>query len=936
MPRKRSRTKENGENVLAKKMKTDRTEDEMFDEDCFKPIEKDGEAVLAIECGPNKAHMYLSKLYQGSKGSCVSFQGSWLTPNEFQFVSGRESAKDWKRSIRHQGLSLKILFTKGILSVRKLRENQENTTPTEQESPSRNQSGVTDTTKRTSGLHSRKASKRGKRRHGITKKLTIKAAALGVPDVAASAAEKSDGSHTGDTEHVLEAKQDQENTSDVETEIDESNTCSTDIVEGESLPEIASKEMNQKKEMKVGSKVDQVQEQKKTEDSFGETKSEDETIDDKSDGSGSRCEGEDDVKNIAMPVLCKEESMLDDEISETDIEIKTVVLGSAAQLKDERISPPHLDYCSNAMVADEAETSRDQTHLKNPSPECTNTSIGKMHDDIVLPKSPESSNLLIVNKQNSPCDSFTSGMLQRSESSKTESPEATQPIHSGPHVADVVEKASCIPKKETQPAIPSMHKSIDDKAEATVKAAALNSLITSLHRSAAKQPHHSMKEMDSHQHSGNGLRQSHDSRKSIHTVPRQGMPNIQQQEKSRSTSLGNSKMHSPSLEQHALTTTSKGLIHTNQHAVGYHNATESIPSEKPRSKADVKRHPTNPRSGEPQKSRGVGSPKINLDQSLRGFQNGVYLPDYHALHSKMQKEYNEYMTLLASAYRRPFPFIPVPVTSPSLPDVYSYSKLPENRVQSSSPLPKGISPVQPIPSYPLDYSQFYNPFPVVSPKLPMEIPPFSTIHPIPPNSKPVKVSKDTKPIQKSLKSEQIESNVVLDLSKKTTPLLGPTEKCLDYSKPLDFSRKGDKLKENGKMDLKWNSDESYIHKRHRSPNVSNSWIEKSDSVPKANDDASCKCGANCSDDIQKWTVDQVCSFLSKLEGCSMYTKTFREQGITGHLLPFLTTEQLTRCLGMKMGPALFFVQAVERKLRESRSSLSYKLCNGKVGVDVQM
>ncbi|KAK3608244.1 hypothetical protein CHS0354_007269 [Potamilus streckersoni] len=163
MPRKRSRTKENGENVLAKKVKTDRTEVEVFDEDCFKPIEKDGESVLAIECGPNKAHMYLSKLYQGSKGSCVSFQGSWLTPNEFQYVSGRESAKDWKRSIRHQGLSLKILFTRGILSVRKLRENEENATPTGQQSLStRNQSDVTDTTKQRSGLHSRKANQQEK------------------------------------------------------------------------------------------------------------------------------------------------------------------------------------------------------------------------------------------------------------------------------------------------------------------------------------------------------------------------------------------------------------------------------------------------------------------------------------------------------------------------------------------------------------------------------------------------------------------------------------------------------------------------------------------------------------------------------------------------------------------------------------------------------
>lgn len=36
---------------------------------------------------------YLSKLCQGSKGPCIWFEGSWLTPNEFQYISGRETAK---------------------------------------------------------------------------------------------------------------------------------------------------------------------------------------------------------------------------------------------------------------------------------------------------------------------------------------------------------------------------------------------------------------------------------------------------------------------------------------------------------------------------------------------------------------------------------------------------------------------------------------------------------------------------------------------------------------------------------------------------------------------------------------------------------------------------------------------------------------------------
>ena len=75
------------------------------------------EAILDVECGPNKGVLYLSKLCQGSKGSCILFNGSWLTPNEFQYVSGRETAKDWKRSIRHYGKSMKLLLTKSIMTV---------------------------------------------------------------------------------------------------------------------------------------------------------------------------------------------------------------------------------------------------------------------------------------------------------------------------------------------------------------------------------------------------------------------------------------------------------------------------------------------------------------------------------------------------------------------------------------------------------------------------------------------------------------------------------------------------------------------------------------------------------------------------------------------------------------------------------------------------
>ena len=75
------------------------------------------ETVLEVQCGLNKASIYLTKLRQGSRGPCVFFDDAWFTPNEFQAVSGRETAKDWKRSIKHHGKSLKLLMAKGTLTL---------------------------------------------------------------------------------------------------------------------------------------------------------------------------------------------------------------------------------------------------------------------------------------------------------------------------------------------------------------------------------------------------------------------------------------------------------------------------------------------------------------------------------------------------------------------------------------------------------------------------------------------------------------------------------------------------------------------------------------------------------------------------------------------------------------------------------------------------
>jgi len=74
------------------------------------------DVVLEVDCGSNKGHLCLSRLCRVSKGSCILFQSPWLTPNQFQSLSGREAAKDWKRSIRHSGRSIRLLLSKGILA----------------------------------------------------------------------------------------------------------------------------------------------------------------------------------------------------------------------------------------------------------------------------------------------------------------------------------------------------------------------------------------------------------------------------------------------------------------------------------------------------------------------------------------------------------------------------------------------------------------------------------------------------------------------------------------------------------------------------------------------------------------------------------------------------------------------------------------------------
>lgn len=69
---------------------------------------------LLVTCAENEAKFYKDRFARGSIGRCVWFKGHWITPNEFQAVSGRQSSKDWKRSIRMNGRCLKEYICEGL------------------------------------------------------------------------------------------------------------------------------------------------------------------------------------------------------------------------------------------------------------------------------------------------------------------------------------------------------------------------------------------------------------------------------------------------------------------------------------------------------------------------------------------------------------------------------------------------------------------------------------------------------------------------------------------------------------------------------------------------------------------------------------------------------------------------------------------------------
>lgn len=59
---------------------------------------------LPITCGQIKAEFFVSKMRSGKTvGKCILFQSKWISPTEFENLSGIHSAKKWRRNIKYNG-----------------------------------------------------------------------------------------------------------------------------------------------------------------------------------------------------------------------------------------------------------------------------------------------------------------------------------------------------------------------------------------------------------------------------------------------------------------------------------------------------------------------------------------------------------------------------------------------------------------------------------------------------------------------------------------------------------------------------------------------------------------------------------------------------------------------------------------------------------------
>lgn len=800
--------------------------DETTDDVLIYPTEVNGETCIDITCGSNDAQLYLTKLRLGSKGACILFSDSWYTPNEFQTVSGRETAKDWKRSIRHKGRSLKMLISKGLITVQNILPGN------------------------------LKADKK------------VPAGEAPSPTLVENtpSGEKTDIRDNGDG-----------NISKVE------RTITPDTKPAETKPRRGRKpkklrQKNRQKEVvsKTKTKCNQSSRSIWEVDTPGLTNGDDTKTQSKEDN--------DTVSQLVVDNRTEEERRLEEFVTSLRLTKTT-----APRMTPDLTPAPSFSHVTEPLSYPEMPVLQKEADIDPVSPtthkdervEIDVSVDTAFHATVTPPPTPPGDKTEVLPETNNAqlMETFKSRLASPSNGLKlTINREKIQPVH-----YDVPQPIS--------------NDALCDNVKQNVSASNLQSMLLQDALKSAKRYKEQLKQTP----------------KTVSVKPIIQVPKL------------TPKDNHVEVQKVApvVVSTLDGQMHKEDDKV-----------QKPLKQSTINTHYNH--FQEIHRSQTAHSSAHSSQQTGYGFINNT--PSMFDRRNLAEMSFQDFLAVLSSIYGPlPFPVETRDAAFAAVQEMHRRHDMLRFIAQSQ------LEPSSPALLYPMMTQQIL---------LAMTQQLYSTCNK--PGWSPDRMSdkvnlnidqsnlqnfENSKARQgvvnahgtsceqnldiqsKKRKHVKEEHDGALDLSVKKQRTESacvykqPNPAPDSFDAPLDFSMKKTQYP-------------NKCYNTNNSPNMTESirtdrspWPGQQTPTPKSRT-PHCRCGKGGDGDVTQWSVDRVCSFLRNLDGCAQYAKTFHDQGISGRLLPYLTTQHLTRTLGMKVGPALTLMQAVDKKLKDTRTPSS--------------
>ncbi|XP_041362678.1 uncharacterized protein LOC121378533 [Gigantopelta aegis] len=921
-------------------------------EEFIKPIVKDGEIILEVECGQNKALLYLSKLCQGSKGPCIFYQGSWLTPNEFQFVSGRETAKDWKRSIRHHGKSLKLLLAKGILTVH----------PTVCECEGCRHSSTTPTRCRNGEKRSRMSSSTSEvKGKGSSSPVEhhVNGAFKPVQHVRPQIRIPSGGTDS----HVVGQKQ-QEKIGSAMSDGNASTVCqdlrpvektSSLSDKSDHLPVvIREKTQDRVPVLKANTmckndtapfKVNSVHPEKT---SFSDLKPVSElAVETKKDGCCQQTKHRhssshtDKLKHKSSKTQSAAGSTEHKKMTTT-----TTTTAAAATAETQHTSIPSLQHVPEVKSDPSTETKLSVGTECKSQPLAPPTVQGKSH---IEKDSPSSSASKVVNQ---PCPALQPECVKDVQCKSNGVPSIPEPStkqqtavvpgspdQPKPPSGDRLAAPAMVPSVERVKPTPSANDKCQRTSEITIAKSTVKTEQLPLKDVSNGQQGKDHKDDNSQKElkhtcgkekgqsakpcakvdSGTKSESSDSTKVKLSTKPIElDVKNIKHEDSgsrsSHSKHKQTDKKHSTDKDSHVQSSTSSSSSSSAHH------------------KSSSSSHVRSPDTAATTRKREDYRPSLPMSDNMAVPRIGSDVPPM------MQQDAtdaacSDYMRLLASGHGHPM--LP--------PHIGAFDPLYALRFQEYPITPAALYPHSGLlPGDQMLYQNTPGMMPNVGP--PCFAPSIQMYQPRLPYAIPMQLTDPLKPLGclpypsaavypcslNGLKRKQYETEQTSESPQKRL--------CTEYSSPA-FQMDGmsqsyafgpsvseaSRLSYGDEYNLRKYCEDKYLCSETSDAQVFSRWSEL---AAKTGYCRLCSCTNSRPNDIRFWSVEDVCRFLARLDGCGIYAENFMEQRVDGRILPLLTTDHLIKNLGMKLGPAVLLTEAVAKKIQEAGKLLTCESCRG--------